>query len=455
MSHNANVYPTPPALETRLAELLRRHGGGRGKGLLSLTVALPELAFGGLPHHLAEHSYWANPAEGLFLLGLGRAANVETQGEGRFRAMDAAFAEYCRHWEAVDADGAGTQPAALAGFAFDRDRRGESLPNARLTVPLLLLQQRDGICTATFSCGRDGAPDKVLAVWLDAWRRALAAFAGEIPSSSAGRSLDRVGIYPPDEAWLDLAQRAIEDIRAGVLDKLVLSRRVRLRGDRPFVPAAVMAALAARYPECFQFSHAEAGRGAFLGATPERLVSLRGGQAVSEALAGTAWGGVSAGDLDDDKTRREHRLVVNAIVHALEPACRLLQIPARPAVLELQDLRHLRSVVKGDVKPGTTLLSLVERLHPTPAMGGYPVRPAQQWLADHGEARPAWYSGATGWLGLDGDGDFAVALRCAWLAGNEAELSAGAGIVAGSDPETELAETEAKLNAMRKALENS
>ncbi len=455
MNHNANLYFTPPTLETRLAELLRRHGGGRGQGLLSLTIALPDLDFSGLPHKLGEHSYWANPAEGLFLLGLGRAANVETQGEGRFRAMDAAFAEYRRRWQAVDADGTGMQPAALAGFAFGQDRRGERLPNARLTIPLLLLQQRNGICAATFSCDRESGAAQALAVWLDAWRQVRAAFAGKIPFAKNGHVLGRVGVYPPDEAWLELAQQAIDDIRAGALDKLVLSRRVRVRSDRPFVPAAVIAALAARYPECFQFSHAEAGRGAFLGATPERLVSLRSGQATSEALAGTAWDEGSANDLGDDKTRREHRLVVNAIVRALEPACRLLQIPTRPGVLELQDLRHLKSVVRGEIKAGTTLLSLVERLHPTPAVGGYPVRCAQQWLVDHGEARPAWYSGATGWLGLDGDGDFAVALRCAWIAGNEAELSAGAGIVAGSAPRVELAETEAKLNAMLKALEDS
>lgn len=460
MLHDTRLRRHDQALETRLADLLRHHGGGRGKGLLSVSVALPEAAFASLPFGLDEHHYWANPVEGLSLFGVGRAAQVETQGEGRFRAMDAAFAEYRRLWEAVDADGSGLQPAALAGFAFDRNQRGAILPNARLSVPLLLLQRRNGTCAATFSCDRESGVENVLAAWAASWRSlsatsragGLSAIGHKRVAPNHPAKLSRVETLPADDAWLALAQQAVAGISSGGLDKVVLSRRARVRADRPFEPAAVMAALAARHGDCYQFSHAEIGRGVFLGATPERLVTLRGGQVVSEALAGTAWDADSLAGLTDDKNLREHRLVLNAIVRALEGACSFQEIPSHPSVRELRDLFHLRSVVKARAKPGVTLLNLVERLHPTPAVGGYPVRRAQEWLASHGETRPAWYSGATGWLGLDGDGDFAVALRCAWIKDNQAELYAGAGIVAGSDPDTELAETEAKFKAVLEAL---
>jgi menaquinone-specific isochorismate synthase len=261
--------------------------------------------------------------------------------------------------------------------------------------------------------------------------------------------LSRLASQPEDDVWLARAARAVADIRAGDLDKVVLSRSIRVRAEQPFEPAALMAALAARYPNCIHFAQADSTCGVLLGATPESLVSLANGQVVSDALAGTDW---QAGRLDDDKSLCEHRLVVNAIVRALEPACAFLEIPSRPNILELQELRHLRSVIRGAAHPGTTLFDLVERLHPTPAVGGAPARRALEWLERHGEARHGWYSGATGWIGFDGDGEFAVALRCAWLAGNEAELFAGAGIVAGSDPCIELAETEAKLNAMLSVL---
>jgi len=115
-------------------------------------------------------------------------------------------------------------------------------------------------------------------------------------------------------------------------------------------------------------------------------------------------------------------------------------------------LRHLRSRIAASTRPGTTLFDLVRALHPTPAVGGFPVGPALDWLAAHGEQRHGWYSGGFGLLSPDGDGEFSVALRSALLDGHTAELQAGAGIVAGSDPRQELAETEAKLGTLLAAL---
>ncbi|BAN34210.1 menaquinone-specific isochorismate synthase [Sulfuricella denitrificans skB26] len=433
------------ALEMRLGNLLRQHGGG--SGLLSLTLGMPELDFDRLPEGLRDCSYWARPAAGRFLLGLGVAASVEAQGEGRFRALDAAFAEYRRLWLAVDEDGLGFQPVALAGFAFGQEGAGD-IPNSRLTIPTLLVQRREEICAMTFTCDRGSSLDTVLAGWMGLAGEVVAALHRET-SPPANVLLQRISSQPDDDIWLEQVVRAVKDICAGELDKVVLARSIRVRSTQPFVPAALMATLAMRYPGCVHFTHFFPSGGVLLGATPESLVSLANGQVVSDALAGTDW---QSGRLDDEKSLHEHRLVVNAIVRALEPVCGFLQIPARPKVFELQELRHLRSVIKGTVDPGVSLLNLVERLHPTPAIGGAPVRRALDWLARHGEMRSGWYSGATGWIGYDGDGEFAVALRCAWLDGNEAELYAGAGIVAGSDPRNELEETEAKLNAMLRVL---
>jgi isochorismate synthase len=436
------------ALETRLGSLLRQHGGG--SGLLSLTLAAPDMDFDRLPEGLQDCNYWARPAERRFMLGLGVAASIEAQGEGRFRALDAAFSEYRRHWLAVDVDGLGSrgfQPVALAGFAFGQEGFGD-VPNSRLTIPTLLVQRRDEICAMTFTCDSGGPPDAVLSGWLALAGEVSAALDRDIPLP-VSVSLQRLSSQPGDDAWLERVVRAVADIRAGELDKVVLARSIRVRSIQPFVPAALMAALATCYPGCIHFTHFFPKGGVLLGATPESLVSLSAGQVVSDALAGTDW---QSGRLDDEKSLHEHRLVVNAIVRALEPVCKFLQIPARPKVFELQELRHLRSVIRGSVESGVSLLNLVERLHPTPAIGGAPSRRALDWLAHHGETRSGWYSGATGWIGCDGDGEFAVALRCAWLEGNEAELYAGAGIVAGSDPRTELEETEAKLNAMLRVL---
>ena len=244
---------------------------------------------------------------------------------------------------------------------------------------------------------------------------------------------------------------AVADIQAGLLDKVVLSRRLTLTAPQPFVVSRIMAALTKSHPRCSVFALATPGGGVFMGASPELLARLRNGEASCDALAGTAWDD-GHGLLSDVKNAREHRLVVQSIAESLRPLCARLEVPAAPVVLHLGHLHHLWSSLHGKTKPGVGLLDLLERLHPTPAVGGYPRQTALDWLASHGESRHDWYTGAVGWMDAAGDGEFAVALRCAHIRGNRADLYAGAGIVAGSDARTELAETEAKLAAMLDAI---
>jgi menaquinone-specific isochorismate synthase len=245
----------------------------------------------------------------------------------------------------------------------------------------------------------------------------------------------------------------VADIQSGGLDKVVLTRRVSVCAAQPVDPARVMAILAQRHPRGTLFGLEMPEGGVFMGASPELLAGLHHGEAYCDALAGTAWGpGGARPLLNDVKNGREHRLVVQSIAEALRPVCSRLEVPAAPVALHLGNLHHLWSGLRGRVKPGIGLLDLLERLHPTPAVGGYPRQAALDWLARHKERRGSWYTGAIGWMDMAGEGEFAVALRCAQVHENRAELYAGAGIVAGSDPQRELAETEAKLAPMLDAL---
>jgi isochorismate synthase EntC len=185
--------------------------------------------------------------------------------------------------------------------------------------------------------------------------------------------------------------------------------------------------------------------GTFLGATPEQLVGLRAGVARADALAGTAWSDLP---LAIDKNTHEQQLVVEAIRQALEPLCTHLQLPPAPQVLQLRDLQHLWTPVSGEVRAGVGLFDLIARLHPTPAVGGWPTAAACDWLRRNGEKRPGWYGGGIGWIDRKGDGEVAVALRCGLMTPGRIELTAGAGIVAGSLPAHEFSETEAKLATM-------
>lgn len=251
--------------------------------------------------------------------------------------------------------------------------------------------------------------------------------------------------------WQSRVQAAVEDIHAGLLDKVVLTRCLRLTGEQDFDPARVMHKLSEQYAGCTQFAVETAQSGVFLGASPEMLVRWHEGEIDCDALAGTSWEG-ETDLLTDVKNGREHRLVVQALTETLRPLCLNLEVPDAPKIQKVGHLHHIRSLLRGRAKRGLTLFDLLPRLHPTPAIGGYPCQAAQTWLASREEQRPGWYTGGVGWLDARGNGEFAVALRCAHLHGKQAELYAGAGIVTGSDARREWEETEAKMMPVLRAL---
>lgn len=441
--------PDDPAfldqLESRLNAALRQ---ADGRGLLSVTLATPELALDGFPPFRPESGerlfYWSRPSSAL--LGLGVAAEAEGSGGSRWAEPALALARWRGDWSHVDVDDSGLQPVMLGGFAFAPEG-GPDFPAARLFVPALLLRRAGDGCALTFTFpATDGG---AAAEAIQRLRRLAAALARQ-PARGGAMFPRREISAPEDAAWLERVADAVADIQSGSLDKVVLTRRVAVSAERDFDPAGVMAGLARISPRGTHFCLDAPDGGLFLGASPEMLAGLSQGEVWCDALAGTTW--TQGARLDDMKNGREHRLVVQAIAETLRPLCSRLEVPAAPVTLHLGHLHHLWSGLKGRVKAGVGLFDLLARLHPTPAVGGYPRQAALDWLARREEKRGAWYTGAIGWMDAAGEGEFAVALRCALVRGRHAELYAGAGIVAGSDPRGELAETEAKLAVMLEAL---
>lgn len=443
-------------IENRLKTVLQ-HAENTGTGLLSVTLAAPEIHCTGLPGAFHELFYWSRPAAQHEILGLGVAVAFRAEGEERWSRLSGTFDDWRKHWRHEDADHTGLHPLALGGFAFAAkpDSRA-SLPSAQLSVPELLLRRQGETCALTFTF--PAPPDDAATTSAIARLRQLMTALVQQGGAHAAGPLQRLDDAQTDQAWLGRAAQAVRDIRKGKLDKVVLSRRVSFRTGQNFDPARVMADLEQHYPSCTLFATGTADGGVFLGASPETLVRLQDREVYCDALAGTSWGegqATPAADrklLADVKNGREHRLVVQAIAEALRPLCARLEVPNAPRILHLGHLRHLWSSLRGRVKAGVSLLDLLQRVHPTPAVGGYPRQAALDWLTQQGEQREGWYTGAIGWLDANGDGEFAVALRCAHLHGKVAHLYAGAGIVAGSEPQRELAETEAKFAAMLHAL---
>ncbi len=279
---------------------------------------------------------------------------------------------------------------------------------------------------------------------------------------TAAAPVRATGVRPvPAEAdYTDAVQRAVRQIRAGAYTKVVLARSLRVDAAG-FDPAPVVRALAAREPGGYTFAvDLGAGRTLF-GASPELLVSRHGRQVTANPLAGSA---PRSPDPDEDarrvaallasgKDRHEHAVVAEAVADGLRPYCKELTVPAAPSVVGTATMWHLSTRVTGVVEdPATSSLELATALHPTPAVCGTPTPAARAAIAGLEPFDRGFYTGAVGWMDAAGDGEWAVTIRCATADRDGLDLFAGAGVVAGSDPAAELAETTAKLGTMLGAL---
>jgi menaquinone-specific isochorismate synthase len=260
-----------------------------------------------------------------------------------------------------------------------------------------------------------------------------------------------------EESFVRAVEAARDAIRNGRLDKVVLSLQVVATSAAPFDQRAVLGRLAAEYPQCYSFAF-----DAFVGASPELLVRREGRALRSQPLAGSSRrgatpeedAGLGAALLASHKDRWEHDLAVVTVVEALHPLCRTLRIDPEPSLLRLANVQHLATEVVGELSgdPVPDALSIAGAVHPTAAVCGTPSRRALALIRELEGPNRGRYAGPVGWVGANGDGEWAIALRCAELSGTAARLFAGCGIVAQSDPMAELEEARLKLRPVRSAL---
>lgn len=258
------------------------------------------------------------------------------------------------------------------------------------------------------------------------------------------------------ERWCELVAAATAAIRAGEMEKVVLARRVDVTTDVPLDRWAVLERLRTTFPGCHIV-----GIEGFVAASPELLVAVSGDIVRAHPMAGTApRGGDPASDqrlaaslLASATYRHEHQLTIDMVHDTLLNWCSYVDYEAEPSVVAVANLQHLATRVEGRLsQPAPSVLELVAALHPTPAVAGRPRDRAVAWIAAHEGFDRGPYAGASGWVDGAGNGAWAVSVRCAEIEGATARVYAGNGIVADSDPETELRETRVKLQAMMNAL---
>jgi menaquinone-specific isochorismate synthase len=276
-----------------------------------------------------------------------------------------------------------------------------------------------------------------------------------LPEGASGALLSRPVLRedsPDLRGWRENVVRALWAFTEGRLGKAVLARRAEFRFDEDLEPALLLESLKAATPGCFHF-YAEPEDGTtFLGASPERLFRRDGRSVESEAVAGTRPRGVSSADdevLRDDllhsaKDLSEHSYVSKGIREALAPLCEDLEIEDHVSDMKLARGRHLRSKVRGTLLDGVTDAGLLDAMHPTPAVGGYPRTEALEEIRALEPFDRGWYAGPVGWIGAEAS-EFAVGIRSGLVRGQTLALFSGAGIVAGSVPDEEWAEIEQKI----------
>jgi isochorismate synthase len=442
-------------------------GRSRGRGLVS--VRLPEALLGKLAwegigslRRRATVS-WEPPDGETSLFGLGIA--LKLRGDGT--ALPGEAARQMRELASTAiahrvADVA--RPRFFGGWRFapeprsGADARWDSFGGWQFIVPAITVAIRDGEWAATATTLVD---EEVTETDID--RMIAAALTGRgISAVLTLREPRAASAAPGPEDWTAAVAKALDEISAKTYEKVVLARQVRVQLDDSMDSAALRERLRSRYPNCWVFGFESEGR-TWLGASPELMVSASEREVNAASLAGSRRRGTTPEEdraliaelLGSNKERLEHLLVARAIGDGLAPFCDALDVPSEPTLLQTHNIQHLYTPIRGHLRNGYDVLDLAAALHPTPAVGGWPRAAALDAIGRLERMDRGWYAAPIGWMDFKGDGVFAVGLRAGLLEGRELTLYAGNGIVAGSIPEAELAETELKLGSVRAAAVES
>ena len=387
--------------------------------------------------HLDVSTSWIRGEEGLIGFGIYKEATFT--GPKRFAEASAWWKnELSALTIRNNVHGVGTGPIAFLSFGFTDEA------SSRVLIPAIIIGQRAGKSWITW-VGEENQPT------IDELK---------LTSPSPITLTWQPGTISNEE-WKSRVATAVSKIKAGNFEKVVLARDISAVSDRAIDVRALISKLAENYPSTWVFLVSN-----LLGATPELLVRLSKSLVTSRVLAGTIR---KTGDEDRDlalaaslakssKDLEEHEYAVRSVADALSPFCSSTNVPESPFVLHLANVMHLATDVTGVVNESAApvdLFTLIAALHPSAAVCGTPTDTARDVIDEIEGMDRNRYAGPVGWIDARGDGEVGIALRCGELSADSTSirLFAGCGIVAGSDPEAELAESQAKLLPMRTALE--
>ena len=416
-----------------------------------------------------------NAADEARVVAGGAAATLTADGPDRFRQIRTA-AE--RLFETGDVH-AGTEaacPRLFGGFAFHSDGAAADnettdngghtspwaeFPDARFVFPRVQVTQTEGGPWLTVNAVGPSATPAAVEAKLDDERERLLSRAATATAAPRPGITDRRRTTTPT-GWRTAVRNAVERIDAGTLRKVVLAQALEADLGGNLAVPDILDRLSEKYPDCTRFLIEPDSEppAAFFGATPERLVSLRGRTVETGALAGTTGRGETPAEdewlaeelLADEKNVHEHELVAETIREQLAPFAASVSVGER-GIKRLATVQHLHTPITAELTEDTHVLDVVEALHPTPAVGGLPPDRALETIRETEPFDRGWYAAPVGWIDAAGNGTFAVGLRSAVATQRRATLFAGVGIVDDSDPDAEWDEVELKFRPILDELE--
>ncbi|WP_181349505.1 isochorismate synthase MenF [Thalassobacillus sp. CUG 92003] len=410
---------------------------------------------------IGDRVFWHSADEDFVLVGAGSARKIMATQNNRYTDIETQWNQLKE--EAIIYDPyqeKGTGIVAMGGFSFYKDNQPSDLWDAfhasQMNIPAYLFTKKGD--DYYFTTSVLVFPEDDTAELMNELKRQKTQLLGK--GNAEWAPPERTHLHEVDpEGWKESVKQAADDINRSTLEKVVLAREVRVHFKAPVQLASVLKDLAHTQNNSYIFA-IESQEDYFVGATPERLVKVEQQRLVSTCLASTAPRGETEEEdgrigrelLQDPKNRNEHEYVVQMIRGAVEACCENITIPEEPVLYPLENLQHLYTPVTATLQPGHTLLDVVERLHPTPAVGGLPRNKALDYIQQHEVMERGWYAGPIGWFDSDHNGEFAVAIRSALVQKDEASLFAGCGVLGESEPEAEYEETAIKLTPMLTVL---
>ena len=380
-----------------------------------------------------ENFSWVRGGDGV--VGWGVHASTTVKGPNRFNDARTWWHSQLEKFAITNnVQGSATGPILFTSFSFSPDE--ESV----LVIPKVIVGMNSGISWITW-IGAESQPELL-----------------DEPDTVSNPTLTWSEDELASEHWITHVAQAVAKIHSGDIEKVVLARDLTATSANSIDERFALRNLSSAYPSTWVFSVA-----GLIGATPELLLRLKRGMVTSRVLAGTiSKSGDDARDLAlagslarSSKDLEEHEYAVRSVADALEPFCSSTNIPETPFVLHLANVMHLATDVTGaliESKSNIDVFTLLNQLHPSAAVCGTPTDKAAKVISEIETMSRGRYAGPVGWIDARGDGELGIALRCGQISENTIRLYAGCGIVAGSDPEKELAESEAKFSAMKSAL---